>query len=272
MTAEQVSGGDNRRGHRRGQGSRLGLAFETLATGAVSALDWSGVAVASRQSPVASRSVTHRMVLRECIPWAEPDAMATMSNEQGDDETMRDGTRIRCTRVVTATATVTSASATRHSLRNTLSPVTVTVHRCCCCYSLFIHWPSLSLCSLSIPGPAMDAIRVAKVDNVVLERPIPPSTKDGVPTRSRQTGTLHLTPHHLIFDTTSTSSETASEIWIPYPTITLLTRLPQSIAGLYPLQIRTRTFGSYVLLFDKDRQGGAEDVWQSVKDCAVASE
>ncbi|GFZ44691.1 Phosphoinositide 3-phosphatase [Saitozyma sp. JCM 24511] len=116
----------------------------------------------------------------------------------------------------------------------------------------------------------MDAIRVAKVDNVVLERPIPPSTKDGVPTRSRQTGTLHLTPHHLIFDTASTSSETASEIWIPYPTITLLTRLPQSIAGLYPLQIRTRTFGSYVLLFDKDRQGGAEDVWQSVKDCAVA--
>lgn len=124
----------------------------------------------------------------------------------------------------------------------------------------------------------MDAIRVAKVDNVVLERPIPPLTKDGVPTRSRQTGTLHLTPHHLIFspplDTASTSSETAStsEIWIPYPTITLLTRLPQSIAGLYPLQIRTRTFGSYVLLFEKDRQGGAEDVWQSVKDCAVASE
>jgi hypothetical protein len=165
-------------------------------------------------------------------------------------------------------------------LRNTLghaaSPLHTTAVAIAAAYSLTSRL--FCLCSLSIPGPVMDAIRVAKVDNVVLERPIPPSTKDGVPTRSRQTGTLHLTPHHLIFspphDTASTSSEAAStsEIWIPYPTITLLTRLPQSIAGLYPLQIRTRTFGSYVLFFERDRQGGAEDVWQSVKDCAVASE
>jgi hypothetical protein len=124
----------------------------------------------------------------------------------------------------------------------------------------------------------MDAIRVAKVDNVLLERLIPPSTADGLPTRSRQTGTLHLTPHHLIFspptDAASTSADTslASELWISYPSITLLTRLPQAISGLYALQIRTRTFDNYVLSFERDRDGGAEDVWQSVKDCAVACE
>lgn len=31
-------------------------------------------------------------------------------------------------------------------------------------------------------------------------------------------------------------------------------------------------FDTYVILFERDREGGAEDVWQSVKDCAVASE
>jgi hypothetical protein len=39
---------------------------------------------------------------------------------------------------------------------------------------------------------------------------------------------------------------------------------------VYPLQIRTRTFHSYVLGFEKAMEGGAEDVWLSVKDCAVA--
>lgn len=117
----------------------------------------------------------------------------------------------------------------------------------------------------------MDAIRVAKVDSVILERPLPPSPPETGPSKQRLTGTLHLTPHHLIFSPTSYSStSTSEEIWIPYSTITLLTRLPQSIQGLYPLQIYTRTFESYVLLFERDRERGAEDVWQSVKDCAVA--
>lgn len=111
----------------------------------------------------------------------------------------------------------------------------------------------------------MDAIRVARVDPVVLERFVSGS-------RHRQTGVLHLTPHHLIFSPSSSSTATTDEVWIPYPTITLLTRLPQAISGLYPLQVRTRTFDDYVLFFEKDREGGAEDVWQSVKDCAVASE
>ncbi|KAK8844653.1 hypothetical protein IAR55_006500 [Kwoniella newhampshirensis] len=117
----------------------------------------------------------------------------------------------------------------------------------------------------------MDSLRVTKVDDVVLEYFTPPSDPQGRPIRQRRTGTLHLTAHHLIFSQTATSHASEPEVWIPYPCITLLTRLPQSIHGLYPIQVETTTFDSYVLLFDNDREGGAEDVWQSVKDCAVKS-
>ncbi|ORY22975.1 Myotubularin-like phosphatase domain-domain-containing protein [Naematelia encephala] len=117
----------------------------------------------------------------------------------------------------------------------------------------------------------MDSLRVAKVESVLLEYFLPPVSSDSVPTRTRRTGTLHLTSHHLIFspEDASSSSAPSSEIWIPYPSITLLTRLPLSLHGLYPLQVRTRTFDNYVLLFERDRS--AEDVWQSVRNCAVAS-
>jgi hypothetical protein len=130
----------------------------------------------------------------------------------------------------------------------------------------------------------MDAIRVAKVERVQLDRFIAPTSSSSHTsvTKQRLTITLHLTPHHLIFSPSPEYSEltkstsildprnTTDEIWVPYPSITLLTRLPQTINGLYPLQIRTRNFESYVLSFEKDRDGGAEDVWQSVKDCAVS--
>jgi hypothetical protein len=118
----------------------------------------------------------------------------------------------------------------------------------------------------------MDSIRIARVDNVTLETFAPPNDAGGVPNKERRKGTLHLTPHHLIFTSTSGFDPTSgeAETWIPYPSITLLTRLPQTFGGVYPLQIRTRTFHSYVLGFDKAMEGGAEDVWLSVKDCAVA--
>lgn len=94
-----------------------------------------------------------------------------------------------------------------------------------------------------------------------------------------------MTPHHLIFRpsasaspdpgssaiTPAASTSAEEEVWISYPSITLFTRLPQTFAGKYPVQIRTRTFEGYVLGFDKAMEGGAEDVWLSVKDCAVAS-
>ncbi|ODN73911.1 hypothetical protein L202_07419 [Cryptococcus amylolentus CBS 6039] len=115
----------------------------------------------------------------------------------------------------------------------------------------------------------MDALRVARVDNVAIEFPELPQDTAARPTHRRITGDLHLTPHHLIFSQSAPSASPHPEIWIPYPNIALLTRLPQTIYGLYPVQIETKTFESYVLLFNKDREGGAEDVWQSVKDCTV---
>lgn len=128
------------------------------------------------------------------------------------------------------------------------------------------------------PGDTMDNLRIARVDNVTLDRLLPPSSSSGTPIPQRQTGALHLTPHHLIFSpspqpssSTSSATEDSDEVWISYPSITLLSRLPQTFAGKYPLQIRTRGFESYVLGFEKAMEGGAEDVWLSVKDCAVAS-
>ncbi|WWD06220.1 hypothetical protein V865_004306 [Kwoniella europaea PYCC6329] len=133
----------------------------------------------------------------------------------------------------------------------------------------------------------MDTIRITKVDNVVLEYYIPPTTSEGGPSKVRKTGTIHLTPHHLIFCENPTEVSTqrknetdlkqdknkTEEIWIPYPIITLLTKLPQSIQGAYPLKVETKHFKNYVFLFEKDRSmgksGGAEDVWQSIKDSAV---
>lgn len=148
----------------------------------------------------------------------------------------------------------------------------------------------------------MDALRVAKVERVVLER----TTRAPPHTRVHVEGTLHLTPHHLIFRpsaaavaksvpggnaaaTTAAATDestegtadaqpipqaeaAAKEIWVPYPTINVLQRLPQSPSGRYPLLVGTKTFDTYTLLFERDREGGAEDVWQSVKDCAVARE
>ncbi|KAK4688239.1 myotubularin-related protein 6/7/8, partial [Tremellales sp. Uapishka_1] len=118
----------------------------------------------------------------------------------------------------------------------------------------------------------MDAIRVAKVDNVLLWRQLLPSPPGPSPRHQRLQGTLHLTPHHLIFSPSADSDNASlAEIWISYPTITLLTRLPQALGGLYPMQINTKLFESFTLIFERDREGGAEDVWQSVKDCSVAS-
>lgn len=128
----------------------------------------------------------------------------------------------------------------------------------------------------------MDGLRVAKVERVVLEGTsrCPPHDRIWVQ------GTLHLTPHHLFFSPDAaanaaassvekpgpTSAESSDEIWVPYPTINVLQRLPQSAAGKYPLLVGTKTFDTYTLLFEKWGEGGAEDVWFSVRDCAVTRE
>lgn len=134
----------------------------------------------------------------------------------------------------------------------------------------------------------MDALRVAKVERVVLVR----TSREPPHTRIRATGTLHLTPHHLFFSPTPVASGSedagdadddaaeaaaADEIWVPYPTIIMCQRLPQVAPGLtdaslFPLQVDTKTFDLYTFYFERDREGGAEDVWASVRDCAVARE
>ncbi|GHJ88319.1 hypothetical protein NliqN6_4721 [Naganishia liquefaciens] len=99
----------------------------------------------------------------------------------------------------------------------------------------------------------MDAIRVSKVDNVTLDR-----------LGKRYEGTLHLTAHHLIF-----TGADIDEVWTPYPLINLAHRLPQTIQGTSPLQIRTRVFDNLVFGFKRDKD--AENVFCSVKELTVAT-
>ncbi|KAG9102167.1 hypothetical protein FS749_014946 [Ceratobasidium sp. UAMH 11750] len=99
----------------------------------------------------------------------------------------------------------------------------------------------------------MDSIKIAKVDNVTL-------AKGG----NQQTGTLHLTAHHIIFHETD-----GQETWIPYPLISLVTRLPQTLVGLSPISVRCRNFENFSLYFENDQD--ALDVFDSVRESTVAT-
>ncbi|KAH9956604.1 protein-tyrosine phosphatase-like protein [Russula dissimulans] len=101
----------------------------------------------------------------------------------------------------------------------------------------------------------MDSIRISKVSNVLC-------SKSG----GTSSGTLHLTAHHLIFSYTDVSQ---SEIWVAYPLISLVTRLPQTLSGLCPISFRCRTFDSFSLSFERDSE--AADVFESVKELTVAN-
>ncbi|KAG8743891.1 hypothetical protein FRC10_011181 [Ceratobasidium sp. 414] len=95
--------------------------------------------------------------------------------------------------------------------------------------------------------------RQRMVDNVTL-------AKGG----NQQTGTLHLTAHHIIFHETD-----EQETWIPYPLISLVTRLPQTLVGLSPISVRCRNFENFSLYFEKDQD--ALDVFDSVRESTVAT-
>ncbi|THH16496.1 hypothetical protein EW146_g4156 [Bondarzewia mesenterica] len=100
----------------------------------------------------------------------------------------------------------------------------------------------------------MDSLRITKVENILCTKP-----------SKAYSGTLHLTAHHLIF---SSNDGVESEMWIPYPLIALVTRLPQTLSGQSPIAFRCRTFESFSLSFDKDNE--AVDVFESVKELTVA--
>ncbi|KAF5386999.1 hypothetical protein D9615_001576 [Tricholomella constricta] len=101
----------------------------------------------------------------------------------------------------------------------------------------------------------MDAIRVSKVERVAC-------TKSG----TTRLGTIHLTAHHLIF---RYDGEAEKEMWVPYPIISLVSCLPQTLQGQCPVNFHTRTFETFSLSFFKDSD--ATDVFESVKELTVAT-
>ncbi|KAG6333230.1 hypothetical protein ID866_5865 [Astraeus odoratus] len=79
-------------------------------------------------------------------------------------------------------------------------------------------------------------------------------------------GSLHLTAHHLIFRYDDAEKE---EMWVPYPLISLVLQLPQTLQGQSPITFHTRTFETFSLLFLSDRD--AADVFESVKELTVCT-
>lgn len=57
---------------------------------------------------------------------------------------------------------------------------------------------------------------------------------------------------------------------IPYPIVSLVTRMPQTLQGLCPVTIRSRTFETITLSFKAEQE--AVDVFESVKELTVSSE
>lgn len=106
--------------------------------------------------------------------------------------------------------------------------------------------------------------------------------------RGRPTvGTLHLTPHHLIFrsepgDVAKPSSDAPPqsgqqkpavrprEIWITYPIISTLFRYPANASAPAHLRLRNRDFSFLTLQFKTERE--CRDVFESVKALAVVRE
>ncbi|CAL5867309.1 uncharacterized protein PFLUO_LOCUS1524 [Penicillium psychrofluorescens] len=109
----------------------------------------------------------------------------------------------------------------------------------------------------------MERTRVAKVDNVTLARH-----------GDQVDGTLHLTPHHLIFSyLPPVSSEDQAkgvpikprELWITYPIIALCTLRPAPAASRQPSSIRLRCRDFNFCCFYFTNENKARDVFESIK-------
>ncbi|KAJ5818751.1 hypothetical protein N7474_004342 [Penicillium riverlandense] len=109
----------------------------------------------------------------------------------------------------------------------------------------------------------MERTRVAKVDNVTLARH-----------GEQVDGTLHLTPHHLIFSyLPPVSSEDQAkgvpikprELWITYPIIALCTLRPAPAASRQPSSIRLRCRDFNFCCFYFTNETKARDVFDSIK-------
>ncbi|EXJ81233.1 hypothetical protein A1O3_07523 [Capronia epimyces CBS 606.96] len=106
---------------------------------------------------------------------------------------------------------------------------------------------------------AMERTRIAKVDNVTLSR------------RGDQVnGTLHLTPHHIIFVHTPPPDADGNpvrprELWITYPIIQTCTLRPSPTASRQPssVRLRCRDFTFVCFYLSDDRK--ARDVYDSIR-------
>ncbi|KAL1863581.1 phosphatidylinositol-3-phosphatase ymr1 [Paecilomyces lecythidis] len=109
----------------------------------------------------------------------------------------------------------------------------------------------------------MDRTRIAKVEDVTLAR------------RGEQVvGTLHLTPHHLIFSHTPPLSDEARaqgavarprELWITYPIISFCTFRPAPAVSRQPSSIRLRCRDFTFVCFYFSSENKARDVYDSIK-------
>ncbi|BDD59341.1 hypothetical protein MPDQ_007589 [Monascus purpureus] len=109
----------------------------------------------------------------------------------------------------------------------------------------------------------MDRTRIAKVENVTLAR-----------RGEHVAGTLHLTPHHLIFSHIPPPSDNAPaqgatirprELWITYPIISFCTfrPVPASSRQLSSIRLRCRDFTFVCFYFANESK--ARDVFESIK-------
>ncbi|ORX95343.1 phosphatases II [Basidiobolus meristosporus CBS 931.73] len=92
----------------------------------------------------------------------------------------------------------------------------------------------------------MDFIKIAKVDNVRLEKG-----------HQVHLGTLHLTAHQLIFN------HPEQELWISYPIIYTVERRAPTSDGYHPLNFKCRNFLFVTFLVEKEQD--AVDVFESVQ-------
>ncbi|KAF7506430.1 hypothetical protein GJ744_011784 [Endocarpon pusillum] len=105
----------------------------------------------------------------------------------------------------------------------------------------------------------MDRTRIAKVEDVTLSR------------RGDQiAGTLHLTPHHIIFVHTSAGDNGAKparprELWITYPIISFCTLRPTPAASRQPSSIRLRCRDFTFVCFYFSSESKARDVYDSIR-------
>ncbi|GAA6028295.1 hypothetical protein JCM8097_006961 [Rhodosporidiobolus ruineniae] len=133
----------------------------------------------------------------------------------------------------------------------------------------------------------MDAIKAATIPSMRLSVRRGSPTTSSSPLAEPTLGSLHLTPHHVVFERALDEKDGAEaatekqvegeerkyaaggageedEVWIPLPLLHSVTRTPPSLTGTpSPLVLRTRDYTTYSLHFTTSDE--ADTVWDSLK-------